>query len=488
MSSMFSKSFSTTRIALLDVGGEEFVDNTLDDGGEDDFAAGNATSDEIDNTLNTVEDGGNDVDELNGIADNLEDAEADGGASPALIQMAEVAVEHRIMSLTKSKVLPKKRFLPAQENFIGDIRTKQHNTRVAIESIRTMASSAGAKIMEWLRAIGKFFTDMWNSFTNGLEKTKAKLIDLKNKVKSGEITFGGTMRAIPGATMNKLRMGKDFSKAKFNEGLAKVNSWIESVGNWLGSFRKGVKETKPMDMGEMMAAWDAEHNGGGVATESEDGGEGRVQKLRAYLRSKWDGFVAWIRSFGSKKKDVGNGVAAVTNPDVLPGNVTATVTGPISPDANLETAIGATKIELVGGDVDGDGGSIQIESFTNEAEASGFIDKVMALVERVKNFVKGSKETGDAVVQTGNEVKKLSITDRFRSAATKVSSFFRGIGTACSRCYNVVVKYVAGFASAAAGCIAALLLGASVATGAAAVKAGMTSMKAANRAEQLKNK
>lgn len=459
----FSKSFSASRVALLDIGGEELGTPTepeVDDGGDTLLSQANNDIAQIDNTLNTVEDGTNDVNELNGIADNLEDAEADGGATPAMIEMAEVAVEHRIMSLTKSRILPAKRLLPAQEAFVG-MKGRKKATQIAKEGIREWASQARANISAQLDKAITFFRGLGPKISEGLEKAKAELARIKDGIKSGEITFGGTVRAIPGAVWNGLCIAGKFGKEVFNTGIDKASAFISRMTEWLKSFRSGVKATNAEEVAQDVTSDTPATESEDMSGESGDSAPAEAKvgiggKLKAKLTSSWSAVMAFIKSFGSKKKDAGEGLVAVTANDVLPGDQVVTITGPVAASNNLDAALAGMKVEITGGG-EGGGGE-EVPTFKSAGEATGIIDKLMGLIDKVKAMVAGTTEAASVAQTASSDIAKVTQEEgsasggeeggegpapesRARRAINKVKSFFTGIISSLTRATNAVTAF-----------------------------------------------
>lgn len=459
----FSKKFATSRIALLDLG-EEVVDENPEDDGAADFAEADEQTAEIDSTLNAVDDGTNDINELNGIADTLEDTQEDGGASTGEIELAEVAVEHRIMNLTKSKLLPAKRLLPATESFVG-IKSRPRATQLAVEGIRDWASQARDSIMVHIDKAVTYFKGVGTSVKAGLDKAYAELGRIKEGIKSGEITFSGTMKAIPGAVWGGLCNGGKFTKEVFSSGVDKMSAFITRMTEFLKSWRNGVKASNPEEIVADASTGVATESDDGESTSTDDAKPGIGTKLKTKLTSVWAATISFIKSFGSKKKELGEGIAAVTSNDVLPGDTSVTIIGPVASSARIDSALAGVKVEINGGD---GGSGEEVATFKNGSEAISVIDKLMGLIDKAKVMVMGSSEAATIAEGTVTEIKK--ITDetgsatggegatpesRARRAINRVKSFFSGIISGLTRASNVVTSFVTKYVRIATDAISA---------------------------------
>lgn len=435
---------------VVDLGEEEAEQAEVE------FEAGEEVAAELDETTAVVDAQADTVDELEAIADTLEAQQEEGGATPATIAVAEIAVEHCVARLVG--YMPRRRRLPALESF-GGLDSRVRATKLAVESIRDIAEKAWEAIKKLVANAVNFIKQMYDKFLGGFGKMKAQLLKLKEALKKGGVKAKDNTINVSAQLAAKLKLGGKFTKEAFTKGIANVRAFVAKIAKFLGI---GAKTIASVDIGK---ALDAANKASEEATEN------------AFPAIDVSALGAATKAFGSDREEKEEGVVTVKNYEALPGDASAYVTGPdvaVVGDTAYR-AITSMDIRIDNASAEAGDDDVVIKAMT-EQEVGSVIDDTLALIgdaEGLKSAMDAATATATGVakdVEAASKVKGESAG--FRGAMRKVQSFAQRAANALARPLGVVLSFI----RQVVGASIAIISGIVATIGAATMSAGITGM------------
>lgn len=366
---------------------------------------------------NKIADGADNVQELDAIADALEETMDEGGAPASTIAVANIAVEHAIARMNGG--FKPKRLLPAQESF-GGLRSKAVSTQLAIESLRGAANTAGEKIMLFIHKCIDFLKNLLTKFMDGFEAMKKKLAALAQAAKQGKLVQGGVK--ISNHIVSRLKIGGKFSKQLFIKGLKNVQGFIAKIAALLGVSAKTSKEVNLLE------------------GPQAEGAENMFPPLDLGPVG------AAVKAFGGKTTEAEEGTVTVTYLEALPGDASAHVTGPDATVVGDVAYRAASSIDVNITNVASEETFVEVDETVTEAEFAQMIRQMEQAIKDAEGLRNTTATVIDAeasiVKMVGVASKKEQVLNAGRKFIAGMQNFASRIASSLTRAISKSIAYV----------------------------------------------
>lgn len=182
-------------------------------------------------TQDAIDEGSDDVETLDAIADTLEETEQEGGADPVTAQVAEVAVEaiYKRLGLTRKP-------MQSMEAF-GDKASRVQATRVSVEGIRETAKELWKGVVALFKRVAEWIANFLKSVFTAAGRTKERA--KKIAAAAAELKGKGSDEPVTGSFIGVLRNDSFSDKAGYiavAEGLKTYSTAVSKAAADLASF------------------------------------------------------------------------------------------------------------------------------------------------------------------------------------------------------------------------------------------------------------
>ena len=192
---------------------------------ETDMIETTEAGDLVSDTSDQIEAAAADAEQLEDIADKMEDSLDNGGMDETSAEIAEVAVES-IMRRQLGDFYKKQRFMPATEGF-GMKQSRLKATQIAMEDVKSSARKIWDTIVEAAKRALAFVKDFFAKLFNNFDKLGKRADSIIEQAKSYS---GPAVKFKNDAMFRSLNVEGKLSAETLKQGLAKTASIAEAVG------------------------------------------------------------------------------------------------------------------------------------------------------------------------------------------------------------------------------------------------------------------